>query len=181
MRVLAFGVAALGITLVGSSGARAAEESVTLATSTCAAIQQEGKGPNPRMLAAAYAGRIAAKTKTAVLSPDLVQAITETWRRGCEGTDAAGRKLADVIAGIAIPPKTDKDRDFATLTCAQLAPIWREEARIIVPFLVALRDSAADAPITKASLDKVGEGLPKLCRDTNNAAKLVTEVAQDLK
>lgn len=168
------------LSLATLQAARAADEGVNLVSATCTAMKAEGAVVNPRNLAPAYAGRVAARAGNAVLSPELVKAIGETIRRGCEGPDTADRKLADIISGIAMPAKGDKDRDFAALTCAQLAPIWREEARQIVPFLVSLRDVGANAALTKAGLDKVGEGLPKLCREPGNEAKLVTEMAKTL-
>ncbi len=42
-------------------------------------------------------------------------------------------------------------------------------------------DGAAGTPITRAGLDKMGQGLPKLCRAPGNEAKLVTDIAKDLK
>lgn len=180
MRLLVSALAVLGLAIATTPTARAANEGVNLATATCGALKSEGP-TNPRLLAAAYAGRIAATTKHARLSPDLVRTIVETMDRACDGTtDTADRKLADVISGIAIPAKSDKDRDFATLTCAQLAPLWKEEARIIVPFLVALRDTAANTQITRPAMDKIGQGLPKICREPGNEAKLVTDLVKTL-
>lgn len=168
--------------LVATLGtARAADEDINLATVTCGATRADGTRINPSMIAAAYAGRAAAKAGHARLSTDFIKTIGDTITRGCEGPEGTDRKLADVIAGVAVPSSTDKDRDFATLTCAQLAPLWKEEARQIVPFLVGLRDGAANTPITRAGLDKVGQGLPKLCREPGNETKLVTELAKDLK
>ena len=179
MRFLVFALACLGLTLATPT-ARAADEGVNLATITCGAMKTDGP-TSPRLLAAAFAGRIAANTRHARLSPELVKSIVATLDRACDGTtDTADRKLADVVSGIAIPAKTDKDRDFATLTCAQLAPLWKEEARIIVPFLVALRDTAANTQITRPAMDKVGQGLPKTCREPGNEAKLVTELVKTL-
>lgn len=181
MRALPPLAALIVAVLIPFQQARAADDGVNLATATCGAMKTDGP-TSPRLLAAAYAGRIAATSKHARLSPELVKTIVETLDRACDGTtDTADRKLADVISGIAIPAKTDKDRDFATLTCAQLAPLWKEEARQIVPFLVGLRDGAANTPITRAGLDKVGQGLPKLCREPGNETRRVTELTNDLK
>ncbi len=181
MRVLLLLTALFAGLAAPGSGARAAGEGLDLATITCATIQREDREPNPRMLAAAYAGRIAAKAGNARFAPDLVGAITDALRLGCTGEGTAGRKLADIIAGIAIPAVSEKDRDFATMTCAQLGLIWKDEARLILPFLVALRDVAADTPFSKAAVNKVGEGLPKLCREPANASRRVTELAETLK
>jgi hypothetical protein len=116
-----------------------------------------------------------------VYSPEYEKAVGEALKRGCDGPDGAGRKLGDIAAGVAVPAKGDKDRDFAAMTCAQLGPVWKEEARQLVPFLVGMRDAPANAPLTKAALDKVGEGLPRLCKEAGNAGKLVTELVAGLK
>lgn len=167
--------------LLGAMPAQAADEPIDLATVTCAAARKEGEAVTPRMLTAAIAGRMAALGKRTVFSPDYEKAVGEALKRGCDGPDGAGRKLVDIGSGVAVPAKGDKDRDFATMTCAQLGPLWREEARQLVPFLVALRDTPTNAPLTKASLDKVGEGLPRLCKEAANSAKLVTELVAGLK
>jgi len=178
MRLLAGAVlvAALGAAPV----ARAADDGVNLSTVTCGEARKDGAAVGFRFLGAAYAGRLAAKAGHARFSPDLVKVLGDALRRACEGTDAADRKLADVVAGIAIPAKGDKDRDFATMTCAQLAPLWKEEARQMVPFLVALRDATDATPLTKVRLDKVGDGLPKTCREAGNEKKLVLDLVKGL-
>lgn len=184
MRLPKLGLPGLGFFLVcglAAAPARAADAAgLDLTTATCAAMQREGAVLNPRNLAPAYAGRAAAKSGHARLSADLVKTIADTLRRGCEGAEAKDRKLVDLLAGVAFPAKSDTDHDFATLTCAQLAPLWKEQARVIVPFLVALRDAAANTPLARAGLDQVGENLPKTCRAAGNAAKLVTDLVKTL-
>ena len=109
-----------------------------------------------------------------------MKTITETLRRGCDGAEAKDRKLVDILAGVATPAPSDTDHDFATLTCLRLALVWKEQARVVVPFLVALRDAAANTPLTRPGLDKVGEGLPKTCRAAGNEEKLVTDLVKTL-
>jgi len=167
--------------LLGAMPAQAADDPIDLATVTCATARKEGEAVTPRMLTSAVAGRLTALGKRTVYSPDYDKAVGEALKRGCDGSDGAGRKLVDIASGVAVPAKGAKDRDFATMTCAQLGPLWKEEARQLVPFLVALRDTATNAPLTKAGLDKVGEGLPRLCKEAGNSGKLVTELVAGLK
>jgi len=166
--------------LLSAAPAFAADEPVDLATVTCATARAEGGAVSPRLLSAAIAGRLTAQAKQTRFSPGYVTAVGEALKRGCEGADATGRKLADIASGVAMPATGDKDRDMATLTCAQLGPIWKDEARQIVPFLVALRDTGTDAKLTRAALDKLGNGLPKICKEAGNGGKLVMELVKGL-
>jgi len=167
--------------LLAAAPAFAADDPLDLATVTCAAARAEGAAVTPRLLSAAIAGRLTAQAKQTRFSADYVTAVGEALKRGCEGADAAGRKLADIASGVAMPAKGAKDHDLATLTCAQLEPIWKADPQKIVPFLVALRDTGTDAKLTKAALDKLGNGLPKACKEPGNAGKLVMELAKGLK
>jgi len=172
---------ATAVALLGALPVQAADDPIDLATVTCATARKEGEAVTPRMLTSAIVGRAAAQAKRTVYSPEFEKAVGEALKRGCDGPDGAGRKLGDIASGVAVPAKGPKDRDLATMTCAQLGPLWKEEARQLVPFLVALRDTPTNAPLTKAALDKVGEGLPKLCKEAGNSGKLVMELVAGLK
>ena len=89
----AFGALLSLIALSGvATPARAADAEINLATATCAIARQENPPVNPRNLAPAYAGRMAAKAGHARFSPEQVKTIGETLRRACEGAEAAERK-----------------------------------------------------------------------------------------
>ncbi len=76
-------------------------------------------------------------------------------------------------------PEGGASIDFASLTCATLAPRWRQEARAIVPAIVVFL-AGPDGRIGRAAFDRVGEGLPRHCRDPANADRRVLDVAAGL-
>ena len=163
----------------------ATDDGVGLLSVTCADARKPGAAVTPHMITAALAGRFVVAAGHSRLSNDYVKAIGEALLRACPANEAPAnetkdRKLIDVAAGIAMPAKSDKDRDFATLTCTQLGPLWKEEARTIVPFLFALREGTATTPMTKPALDKIGAGLPKACREAANGQRRVVDVLKDL-
>ena len=158
----------------------ATDDGVVLLSVTCADARKPGAAVTPHMITAALAGRFAVAAGHSRLSNDYVKAISEALLRACPANEANDRKLIDVAAGVAMPAKSDKDRDFATLTCTQLAPLWKDEARNMVPFLFALREGTATRPMTKSALDKIGAGLPKACREPANAQRRAIDVVKEL-
>ncbi|MBR0653151.1 hypothetical protein GXW78_26075 [Roseomonas terrae] len=151
---------------------------VTLGTVTCA--QARASRLTPRHLAAAELGAQAARAGRSRYSTAAVDAAEAALRRDCTGDAAAERRVTDIIRALPATAAAATDIDLATMTCQNLAPVWRDGARNLVPFMVGWRDGVAGT-ITRAALDKVGEGVPRLCRDQTNQDRRISEVLAELR
>jgi hypothetical protein len=151
-------------------------QDISLASVTCAEAMAEGAPIPWRHLAAALVGHLAARAGASQVRIDVVPPIRTALRAACEAPDGAARRLVDIAAAVAPPEGEAAMIDFATLTCAELAPRWRRDAQVIVPALVALV-AGPEGRIARTALDRVGEGLPRICRDPAEAGRRVTEAA----
>jgi hypothetical protein len=137
---------------------------------TCAALTAEG-APNPATLLAAMHGLLAARAGTPVLSEATLAAMRDAIPAGCAGQP--DRRVLDVVAPVAAADPAPLD--FATLTCAQLAPLWRGKARAIVPFLAAWLGGEA---VGRREMDGLAERVQRGCRAEGNADRLVLDLAR---
>lgn len=165
----------VALLLLGLPATAAAQE-IALATATCADVMAEGAPLTARYLPAALIGHLAARAGSSQVRLDLATPIRAALRAACEAPDGATRRLADIAAAVTPQEGEPVIVDFATLTCADLAPRWRREAQVIVPALVALA-SGPEGRIARGAFDRVGEGLPRICRDPAEAGRRVTEAA----
>jgi hypothetical protein len=83
------------------------------------------------------------------------------------------RRILDLVAPVTAPDPAPLD--FATLTCAQLAPLWRSKARLVVPFLAAY---LAGDDVTRREMDGVANRVQQGCRAEGNADRLVFDLAR---
>lgn len=153
---------------------------LVLATATCAEAAAASR-LSQRHLAAALLGARAARAGRSTFSVAAVDAAEQAIRSGCAMDGAGERRLIAIVASLPAAPAAEGDLDLATLTCLSLAPSWRQAARSLVPFMAGWRDAAADVPLTRAALDRVGEGLPRICRDEENKDRPIVEVLGDLR
>lgn len=160
----------------------AAQEDVALplATVTCDQVAASRR-LSTRHLVAAELGARAARAGRARFSTAAVDAADEAVSSGCALGGAGTRRLAAIVATLPPVPEAAGDLDLATLTCLSLAPTWRQVARSLVPFMVGWRDAAEDIVLTRAALDRVGEGLPRICRDEANKDRRVADILGQLR
>jgi hypothetical protein len=158
--------------LLAAAPARA--QDVSIATLTCA----EGAALPGAILPATLAGAVALRTGRHEVNLAHGPAIGDALRQACRDPAQAQARLIDLAAAVPLP-QDGATIDFATLTCATLAPRWRQEARAIVPAIVAFL-AGAEGRIDRAAFDRVGEGLPRACRDASNLDRRVLDVAAAL-
>ncbi|CAH0179570.1 hypothetical protein [Roseomonas sp. CECT 9278] len=161
-----------------AAAAPALAQEANIATLTCAEAMAEGAALPGMHLPAALAGAIALRAGRTEVNLGLGPALREPLREACPQPANAQRTLIDLAA--AVPAPADGPTiDLATLTCAALAPRWRQEARAIVPAIVVFL-AGPGGRISRAAFDRVGEGLPRQCRDPANADRRVLELAAAL-
>jgi hypothetical protein len=159
------------ILLAGLPAAAAAQPSPSsIASVTCAALTAEGAA-NPASLLAAMHGMVAARARKPILSEATLAAMRDAIPAGCAGQP--DRRIFDLVAPIAAPDPAPLD--FATLTCAQLAPLWRTRARAIVPFLAAYLEGD---DVSRREMDAVANRVQQACRDERNADGIVLDLAR---
>lgn len=147
-----------------------------LPTMTCAEAMAEDAPLPARHLPAALLGHLALRAGTGTIRLDLARPVGAALREACQASDGAGRRIVDIAAAVPPPEGEAVTIDLATLTCAELAPRWRREAQVIVPALVA-QMAGPEGRIARPALDRVGEGLPRICRDAANAGRAVRDAA----
>jgi hypothetical protein len=155
----------------------AAAQEATIGTLTCAEAMAPDAALPARHLPATLAGAIALGAGRTEVDLDLGPAIRDALREACPQPANAGRRLVDIAA--AVPATGGATVDLATLTCATLAPRWRREAPALVPAIVAIL-AGGEGRIHRAAYDRIGEGLPRQCRDPANLDRRVLEVAAAL-
>lgn len=153
---------------------------LALATVTCEKVAAAPR-LSTRHLASAELGAVAARAGRSRFSIAAIDAADEAIRTGCAAEGAASRAISAIVAAVPPTPDAEQDLDLATLTCLGLAPTWRQVARNLVPFMVGWRDAASEAPLTRGALDKVGEGLPRICREEANQDRGVADVLTELR
>jgi hypothetical protein len=153
-------------------------QEANIMTLTCAEAMAEGAALPGMHLGAALAGAVALRAGRTEVNLALGPALREPLRDACPQPANAGARLVDLAAAVPAP-EGGATIDLATLTCAALAPRWRQEARAIVPAIVVFL-AGPQGRIGRAAFDRVGEGLPRQCRDPANADRRVIEVAAAL-
>lgn len=149
----------------------ATAQTIDMRVASCATARSEG-APPVASLALVLAGRSAAANGPLRYAPAHVEAIGAAITTRCEDAAAAALRLADIAAAVPMPPPSDADRNIATMTCMGLGQIWRSEARRLVPFLAGSRMDVLD----RAAFDRIGEGLPRACRENGSGERPVLDV-----
>ncbi|BDG71571.1 hypothetical protein Rmf_15000 [Roseomonas fluvialis] len=160
------------------AAAPARAQDAAIATLTCSEAMADGAALPGAILPATLAGLVALRAGRTEVNLALGPAIRDALREGCRDPANAQARLADLAAAVPVP-QDGPTIDLATLTCATLAPRWRQEARAIVPAVVAFM-AGAEGRVGRAAFDRVGEGLPRQCRDPANLDRRVLEVAASL-
>lgn len=160
-----------------AAGPALAQEA-NIMTLTCAEAMAEGAAVPGAHLGAALAGAVALRAGRPEVNLALGLALRDPLRDACLQHVNATARLVDLAAAVPTP-EGGPSVDLAGLTCSALAPRWRQEARAIVPAIVVFL-AGPDGRIGRAAFDRVGEGLPRQCRDPANADRRVLEVAAAL-
>ena len=155
--------------------AAATAQTLDMRVASCANARSEG-APPVASLALVLAGRTAAANGPLRYAPAHVEAITAALNARCDDAASAAQRLADIAAAVPMPPPSEGDRHIATMTCMGLGQIWRSEARRLVPFLAGSHLDLVD----RAAFDRIGEGLPRACRENGARERPVMEVLRGL-
>lgn len=144
---------------------------IALAELTCAELMSES-GPNPQIMVSAMAGMLARRAGQPLLSEARIMAGTAAARAACTAPDAGARRVLDIVT--ATPATAEAAlMDFTGMTCATLLPLWREKARMIVPFLAGW----SNASVSRQQMDRLAGNIQGTCRDPNNGHRPVMEIA----
>ena len=170
----------LGASSADAQAARPDEPPIVLREVTCAEAAASQRVPF-RFLPAAIAGDAAARAGSSQFSLRHIEALEDVLRTACAAEGAGSRRLAEIAASSPALSAQGDEIELATLTCAELPPVWRQGARRLVPFLVAQRDAADHQPLTRPALDQVGEMLPRLCREAPQAETKVRDIVAQLR
>lgn len=145
-----------------------------IATGTCGGVAAAmGESVNWRMLGQLYAGHAAGQGAwrfDAAHADVIGRHLHET----CGAADAAARPLSAIAAERPLP--YGAGTDLAALTCAELALGWRQNARSWVPFLTG----ATETNLARRSMDRIGEGIPRICRQPGQEGKTLRAVLAEL-
>lgn len=141
---------------------------------TCAQMTAEGAPPPPIMLTAMM-GLLGARANRPLLSEAQFGAAAAAAQAACSAPDGGPRRVLDILA--ATPAPEDQAAiDLAAMTCGTLAPLWRQRARVIVPFLAGWL-SDPEGQVSRPQMDRLANGVQSTCRNADNAARPVLEVA----
>ena len=149
-------------------------QDVNLMTLTCTQAVAEGTPLSPARMVPAMAGLAAKEAGIArLLGEEGMAVFAAELRAGC--TTDNTRTLSAIALRIPPAPAGPGDLDLATLTCAELAPLWRRDARVIVPFLAGLLSEGGIVP--GGFMDRIGNGVQATCRQPGQAQDRVIDVA----
>ncbi len=156
------------------AAAPALAQDINLMTLTCAQATTEGTPLPPARMVPAMAGLAAKQAGLARLPGEAgLAAFAAELRAGCTTDDT--RTLSAIAFRIPAVAPGPGDLDMASLTCAELAPLWRRDARVIVPFIAGLLSEAGMIP--PGFMDRIGNGVQAACRQPGQAQDRVIDVA----
>ena len=141
---------------------------------TCAQMTAEGAPPPPIMLTAMM-GLLAARANRPLLSEAQFGAAAAAAQDACSAPDGGPRRVLDILAATPAP-EDPAAIDLAAMTCGTLAPLWRQRARVIVPFLAGWL-SGPEGQVSRPQMDRLANGVQSTCRNADNVARPLLEVA----
>ena len=164
----------IALLLAATPAVAQSDPAIALPGVTCAQMTAEGAQPPPLMISAMM-GLLAARANRPLISQVQFGVAVAAAQAACTAADGGPRRVLDLLAETP-SPEDPAAMDLAAMTCGTLAPLWRQGARVIVPFLAGWL-SRPEGQVSRPQMDRLGNGLQSICRDADNAARPVLEVA----